>query len=480
MRGIILAAGKPAAAFEGAVSNLRLRGERLLDVQVSVLRTAGVEGVAVVLGYRADDVTRADVEAVRNDAWPQSGSLASLACARGYFDGSQDVLICYGDTLFSTRVVDALSRTEVGVAAVCYLDRTNRDITRFREFAHIEGGKLVGISGAKGANDVRTVFTGIVLVRRSKAAAVRRFLNQVSAAEDRHVGGLLDVMIASGVEVAPVLVERGWFELSTAGLIEEALTADEFLDTVIQIHTDWAARARRYDELQWVNNDRLLAAMVDLAAADRPARVLDVGTGSGKVLLAMRDTLARGEFWGVDLSPEMMSKIPRREGLVLKICNAETLEGIPTGYFDIVTARMAFHHIGDLQRAMRSIVAVLRPGGRLVVCEGVPPSARTVRWYTEMFRYKEDRHTLTEGDLIHAFACAGMRDICTTSVILRRASLNNWLDNSGIPQRNIDVIKKMHFRAPPEVQRDYEMEFVDGDCLMTWRFAIVHGRRPTG
>jgi hypothetical protein len=32
----------------------------------------------------------------------------------------------------------------------------------------------------------------------------------------------------------------------------------------------------------------------------------------------------------------------------------------------------------------------------------------------------------------------------------------------------------MHFSAPEEVRRDYQMEFANGDCLMTWRFAVVH------
>jgi ubiquinone/menaquinone biosynthesis C-methylase UbiE/choline kinase len=478
MRAVILAAGKPATAEAKAISNLQLRGQNLLDIQVSVLREAGAETISVVVGYRADSVARADVQLIGNVAWGQSGSLMSLAFAQACFDGTQDVLVCYGDTIFSPRVVDALMRAEAGIAAVCYLDRTNRDVGRFREFAHIEAGKLVGVSSERGANDVRTVFSGLVLVRRSKAAVVQRYLEQLARSDASHVGSLLDAMIRAGVEVAPVLVERGWFELSTPALLDEALAADEFLDTVIQIHTDWAARAQRYDKLQWVNNDRLLAGMVEVAAGGRPSRVLDLGTGSGKVLLAMRDTLGGGEFWGLDLSPEMMSNIPRRDGLVLKVGNVETLEGIPAGYFDVVTARMVFHHVADLERAMASIVRVLRPGGRLVVCEGVPPTARTVRWYTDMFRYKEDRHTLTEGDLIHAFAAAGLKDIRTETIVLRNASLNNWLDNSGIPQRNIDVIKEMHFCAPAEVRRDYQMEFLDGDCLMTWRFAVVHACTP--
>jgi ubiquinone/menaquinone biosynthesis C-methylase UbiE/choline kinase len=477
MKAVILAAGKPLTGAE-PVSSLAIRDERLLDVQVSVLRSAGVEAVRLVAGFRAERISRPDIDIVRNDAWQDGGSIGSLGCVAEMLDGSDDILVCYGDTLFSPRVLDRLFRAEGGVAALCFLDRTNRDIGRFREFAHLDAGELIGVSSSRSTDDVRAVFCGLVLVRRGKAQAVRGFLATAMRERSAHLGSLIDLMVRSGVEVAPVLVERGWLELATPALIEEALREDEFLDTVIQIHTDWAARAQRYDQLQWVNNDRLLAAMVAAAATQRPQRVLDVGTGSGKVLLALRDALGRGEFWGVDLSREMMEHIPRKEGLTLRIANAETLEEIPDGHFDLVTARMVFHHVDDLLRAMRSIARVLRPGGCLVACEGVPPSTRTVRWYTEMFRYKEDRRTLTEGDLIHAFARAGFCEIHTDTVVMEKASLNNWLDNSGIPQRNIDVIKEMHFKAPAEVASDYDMEFVNGDCLMTWRFAVVTGRRP--
>jgi ubiquinone/menaquinone biosynthesis C-methylase UbiE/choline kinase len=476
LKAIILAAGKPQTGEE-PVSNLAIRGERLLDVQVSVLRSAGIERPRLVTGYRAEAVSRPDIDIARNDGWRTGGGLASLACAADLLDGTDDVLICYGDTIFSPRVLDGLFRAEAGVAAVCFLDRSNRDIGRFREFAHLDAGELIGVSSAKNASDVRAVFSGLVLVRRSKAQAVRGFLATAARDGAAHLGALIHLMVTSGVEVAPVLVERGWFELSTPGLLDEALSEDELLDTVIQIHTDWAARARRYDQLQWVNNDRLLGAMVAAATEQRAHCVLDVGTGSGKVLLAVREALGGGEFWGVDLSPDMMRNIPRREGLTLRIGNVETLEGLPDGHFDLVTARMVFHHVDDLPRALRSIARVLRPGGRLIACEGVPPSARSVKWYTEMFHYKEDRRTLTEGDLIHAFARGGFREIRTDTVIMEKASLNNWLDNSGIPQRNIDVIKDMHFKAPPEIAADYDMQIVNGDCLMTWRFAVVIGRK---
>jgi ubiquinone/menaquinone biosynthesis C-methylase UbiE len=161
------------------------------------------------------------------------------------------------------------------------------------------------------------------------------------------------------------------------------------------------------------------------------------------------------------------------------VCDdAETLASIPDRYFDLVTARMVFHHINHPLKAAGAAVRTLVPGGYLLICEGVPPTHRAIDWYTEMFRYKEDRRTLTEGDLAHILIGAGLEDVRTHSVVMRRASLNNWLDNAGLPEVNLQTLRHMHFNAPSYIKDDYEMEFANGDCLMTWRFAVCFGRLP--
>jgi SAM-dependent methyltransferase len=318
----------------------------------------------------------------------------------------------------------------------------------------------------------------MIFIKRYRAAMLKEYVQDALQRQPGHLGALLNVMLHHGVSVSPVVIEQGWAELSSDNFYQDVLAREVFLKHALQIRTDWSARARGYNKLAWVNDDRLLSAMLSLATSRKPRRVLDVGTGSAKVLLGLKRALGKGDFWGVDSSAAMLEKITARDGLTLKIGSAENLEGIPRRYFDLVTARMVFHHIAQVDRAMQAIAQVLEPGGTLVVCEGVPPSMRSVKWYTEMFRYKEDRHTLTETDLVNMFVKNGYDDVHMRTVVMRRASLNNWLDNSGIPQQNIDIIKQMHFDAPAHIAEDYDMENVDGDCLMTWRFAIVAGTAP--
>jgi ubiquinone/menaquinone biosynthesis C-methylase UbiE len=219
--------------------------------------------------------------------------------------------------------------------------------------------------------------------------------------------------------------------------------------TPVAGRTDWSSRAATYDNLKWASDDSLLLAMAHRATAVTPKRVLDLGTGTGKILIGLKSALPREtEFWGIDLCKDMLAKIPAEHRFKLVVDDAERLEYVPEGYFDLVTARMVFHHVHDVVLAGRASFERLRPGGHFVICEGVPPTQRCVHWYTEMFRFKEDRHTLPEGDLINLMVQAGFQDIVTDTVIMPAASLNNWLDNSGTPQGNIEVIKRMHHEAP--------------------------------
>ena len=54
-------------------------------------------------------------------------------------------------------------------------------------------------------------------------------------------------------------------------------------------------------------------------------------------------------------------------------------------------------------------------------------------------------------------------------------SMNNWLENSGLPFRNIDIIKRMHYDCDNLVKKAYNMKFVDEDILMEWKFSVVAG-----
>jgi len=106
---------------------------------------------------------------------------------------------------------------------------------------------------------------------------------------------------------------------------------------------------------------------LDRALADvpRPRRVLDLGTGTGVVALALAERYPEAEVVGVDLSPGMIEEARRKLSAELagrvrfEVGDASSLD-CPDGDFDLVVLSNMIPFAGELAR-------VVEPGGVLVL-----------------------------------------------------------------------------------------------------------------
>ena len=119
---------------------------------------------------------------------------------------------------------------------------------------------------------------------------------------------------------------------------------------------------------------RLRDRIVELAAPARDDRVVDLGAGTGLLALALAPRTA--EVVAVDLSGRMLERLDERaaaDGLR----NLRTLEAdlrhlpLEDESATLVVSNYAFHHLDDpgKELALSEARRVLRPGGRLVVCD---------------------------------------------------------------------------------------------------------------
>jgi demethylmenaquinone methyltransferase/2-methoxy-6-polyprenyl-1,4-benzoquinol methylase len=127
-------------------------------------------------------------------------------------------------------------------------------------------------------------------------------------------------------------------------------------------------------------------------ASQRPARVLDLATGSGDVLLALaRRGAATETMVGADFCLPMLRQA--RAKSVLRLLAADALRlPFPAGSFDAVTIAFGLRNFADRAVGLREMRRVLRPGGRAYVLEFSHPPGLLAPLYFAYLRWIMPRY----------------------------------------------------------------------------------------
>jgi len=142
--------------------------------------------------------------------------------------------------------------------------------------------------------------------------------------------------------------------------------------------------ARFYELWGRVVDGRARRRIVELCAIRDGDTVLDVATGTGAVLLPLARRTPNGRTIGVDLAEGMLVKARARAAGVpgVELLTASALE-LPLRDDSVDVATSAYMldilPLEELRAAVRELARVLRPGGRLVVCNVTPGERRRHR-----------------------------------------------------------------------------------------------------
>jgi demethylmenaquinone methyltransferase/2-methoxy-6-polyprenyl-1,4-benzoquinol methylase len=139
--------------------------------------------------------------------------------------------------------------------------------------------------------------------------------------------------------------------------------------------------ARHYDRTNAVlsaGNAALWRAATVRAVDPQPGeRILDVAAGTGTSSVALQRNGAR--VVAVDFSPGMIAE-GRRKHKKIEFIEADA-EKLPFGdnEFDAATISFGLRNVANPKVALAELYRVLKPGGRLVVCEFSKPPVAIVR-----------------------------------------------------------------------------------------------------
>lgn len=236
-------------------------------------------------------------------------------------------------------------------------------------------------------------------------------------------------------------------------------------------------RADGYTKLQWANDQVMLERLLSFANLKPENEVLDVGTGTGLVAAALQERSVK--VTGIDSSIAMIEKARQlHPDLNLAQADIRALP-YPEGVYHKVIARMVLHHIiGNLPKAMAEIFRVLRLGGEVVICEGIPPSPELLPDYQAIFSLKEIRHCFLPEDLRELLTQAGFVEIREETFVVPQVSVGNWLEHSGLPEFTQKEIYRLHAQASKRFKEAYNLVETENDILIDMTFLFITGKKP--
>lgn len=239
MRVIILAAGQGTRLRPYTNSQpkcmVELCSKPLVDYQLDAFQKAGVTDITVVAGYQEDKIVRGGVKKILNPDYASTNMVSTLMCAKELLDGSDDVLITYGDIVYEQRILDAILNADGDVCLT--IDQEWKRLWSLRMDNPLDDAETLKLDGdlikelgkkPTSYDEIEGQYMGLIRVSAKKAPA----LVKVWEAMDRnatydgkdfdnmYLTSFIQYLIDIGWGVKAVPVDNGWLEIDTVEDLE--------------------------------------------------------------------------------------------------------------------------------------------------------------------------------------------------------------------------------------------------------------------
>jgi len=217
----------------------------------------------------------------------------------------------------------------------------------------------------------------------------------------------------------------------------------------------------------------VVAEKVEFAKPQPPDLALDVACGPGAFVLALapRVRFARS----IDLTQEMLrqARAFQLERQIANVCfDCGEAEQLPyaDAAFDLVTCQCSLHHMPKPQLALREMVRVMKPEGRLVIIDALAPESDakfTLHNRIEGLPDPSHVESLRLTTFLGMFEEHGL-EIVRQTMKRRQRSFNHWMLRAGLEPRHkrYQETRKLLEASIPGDRAGFSAQPQDDDILI--------------
>ncbi len=258
MKTIILAAGQGTRlrplTDDRPKCMVEVNGMSIIRRQLEVMKECGIkeEDITVIGGYKVDvlrkELVDTQVTVIKNEQFETTNMVCSLMCAREIMEKEQDILISYGDIMYSAEVLRKVLDSQTDASVIVddgwesYWRRRNDNPLDDAETLMFDQDDYLLEIGQK-TDDIKKVMSQYIGLMRFRNAGLKAVLDTATEAQKRSDNGielwrttrnyakmymtdLLQGMIDEKYKLKAVHINRGWYEVDDVEdlhLVEEEL-----------------------------------------------------------------------------------------------------------------------------------------------------------------------------------------------------------------------------------------------------------------
>tara|TARA_Y100000588_G_scaffold205963_1_gene219792 strand:- start:5 stop:715 length:711 start_codon:yes stop_codon:yes gene_type:complete len=226
MRAVILAAGR-GSRMEGLTDErpkclVQFRGKTLVDWQLHSLRSAGIDDIGIVTGYKRELLTHLDLTEFHNSRWAETNMVYSMTQASKWLS-DHECLISYSDIFYTTDSIKRLMHANANIA-ITYdpnwlklWSRRFSDPLQDAETFLEEDGKLTEIGNVpKNVKEVKGQYMGLLKLSPLGWSSIQSCLNSISTGyKNIDMTSLLSIMIKNENLIRTIPINEEWHEFDS-------------------------------------------------------------------------------------------------------------------------------------------------------------------------------------------------------------------------------------------------------------------------
>jgi len=255
-----------------------------------------------------------------------------------------------------------------------------------------------------------------------------KILTDAGLAERRKEGSWVFVALGDGTRVAPVLAALdAWDASDRQASADAARLAAVRADRAAAAAGWFESHAREWDAIRSLHiaEEQVEAAMICVLAGEPIGRLIDIGTGTGRMIELFAHTATTA--LGIDRSSEML-RLARAKLGEQGLGNAELrqadLYALPLGDggADVAILHHVLHFAQQPGAAIAEAARVLSAGGRLLIADFAPHDREELR--------TQDAHTrlgFSDAQIEGWFAAAGLMPARTLTLEGGELTVKLWL-----------------------------------------------------